>query len=353
MHADELKKFKELANGDASKEAKLFAASCALTKCYAEYPEGSETYKNLKAIADVGNSAVYADARQELIQTGMFTYTTGVWSDASLDTLKQVNNTYQVGVRAAGGVEAILGGAGIVGSAIAAPAACLTGVGCVADAYLAYQSTDALYTGSNQLMRGLPQETFTSHTLQNLGLSQEAANYMEMALGLVSGATLAKSVGTTVVKEVTSEVNSGTSKLFDDINLKGISGSGEVGQFLDLADNLAAQATHNANSNIVVLGKYIENSTQSYEQVAKNMGATYFELPKTTWSNTASEYGDDVLWTANKQFLDNQIKQGKEFIFTVDPRKATGFTKDEFNYLMDDKGYKLIEQEGVYRAIQR
>jgi hypothetical protein len=41
LHPEEKARIKQLASGDATKEARLTAAACALAKCYAEYPENS------------------------------------------------------------------------------------------------------------------------------------------------------------------------------------------------------------------------------------------------------------------------------------------------------------------------
>jgi hypothetical protein len=130
----------------------------------------------------------------------MFTYTTGgVVSDENIDAVKVVNNKYQVTTRAAGAAEATLGAAGTVGGIAVAPAACTTGVGCVADAIAIDLSIDAYNTGWKQFVSGEYQETTTHQILVNAGLSEDAANYAETLLGVGSGTVVVKNVikGTT------------------------------------------------------------------------------------------------------------------------------------------------------------
>ncbi|UCV08564.1 DUF637 domain-containing protein [Dechloromonas denitrificans] len=186
LHPDEKARIKQLANGDPAKEARLTAAACSMVRCYAEYPEDSAAYNNLKALADSGGSESFSQERQLLQQQrGMFVYTTtGVFSDINTDAAKQWNNTYQVTTRTAGAGQAILGGVGLVGSVATAPASCVTGVGCIANAAVAGTSIDALYTGSKQVISGQSENTLLNQALQGLGMSQGAASYAELTLGV-------------------------------------------------------------------------------------------------------------------------------------------------------------------------
>lgn len=117
---------------------------------------------------------------------------------------------------------------------------------------------------------------------------------------------------------------------------------------------LAERATLNPNADTVVLGKYIEGSASSYERVAKAKGATYFELPGTSWEQAETQLGTKKMWGINKQFLEMQVAQGKNFEFTADPKAAlpTSYTAQEYDYLLNS-GYKLINDGGVYRAIKK
>ena len=100
-----------------------------------------------------------------------------------------VNNTYQITTRTVGALQMTGGALGVGASVAASPIACATGIGCVADAGLIILSADSAYTGSKQLVTGIPQNTIFNKALQGLGLSPQAAAYLEAVVG----------VGTTVV----------------------------------------------------------------------------------------------------------------------------------------------------------
>ena len=233
LHPTEKQRIKDLAKGDAQKEARLTAAACALVKCYAEYPEGSASYNALKAMADAGNSSGMTTERQQLQeQQGLFNYgTQGWWSDENFDAAKQINNTYQVGNRAVGAAQVALGAAGVASSVATAPLSCATGIGCVANATVGTLSADAALAGAKQFVSGQPENTSLNNTLQALGLSPEAAGYAEFALGV--GAAV--KVGS-VVNAATSTlgVNSAAAKLsYEDIakfGAKGLNVTPEVMQ---------------------------------------------------------------------------------------------------------------------------
>ena len=184
LHPSEKIRIKQLAKGDAEKEARLTAAACAMAKCYAEYPVDSKSYQDLKQLADLGASEALASERQALAQqSGMFGYSTnGVFSDANIDAAKQFNNTYQVTTRVVGGGQALLGGVGVASSVATAPVSCATGVGCVANALVTTVSADAMQAGAKQVISGNPERTYLNNGLQGLGMSPNAAGIVEMAV---------------------------------------------------------------------------------------------------------------------------------------------------------------------------
>ncbi len=190
LHPDETQRIKDLAKGDVKKEARLTAAACSMVRCYAEYPEGSTAYNQLKSLADAGASDDFASERQLLQnQMGLFTYTTtSLFSDQNADSMKQLNNTYQIGTRVLGVGQAALGTLAIGGGIVTAPVSCATGVGCWANAIVIGGGVDALYTGSKQAVSGQSEATLANQALQSLGLSPGAATYAEIVLG-VSAAT--------------------------------------------------------------------------------------------------------------------------------------------------------------------
>jgi hypothetical protein len=191
LHPEEKARIKQLASGDPAKEARLTAAACALVKCYAEYPEDSAAYKQLKQLADFGASDAFAAERTQLsMQPGMFGYsTTGVFSDANIDAAKKLNNTYQLGTRLVGTGKMALGVGGVAGSALTAPVSCATVIGCFANGAAATISLDAAYSGAKQLVSGNPTETYLNQGLQSLGMSPQAAAWVEAGLGIGSAGT--------------------------------------------------------------------------------------------------------------------------------------------------------------------
>ena len=191
LHPDEKIRIKQLAGKDAIKEARLTAAACSMTKCYAEFPTDSASYQQLKQLADIGASDALIGERQLLNQqSGLFGYSTkGVFNNANIDAAKQFNNTYQIDTRAIGAVQTVAGGFGIAGSAVTAPVSCATGIGCVANAVVGTVSIDTMYAGAKQVVSGNPESTFLNQGLQGLGMSPEAAGLVEAALGLGSAVT--------------------------------------------------------------------------------------------------------------------------------------------------------------------
>jgi len=204
LHPQEKARIKQLAGGDPQKEARLTAAACALVRCYAEYPEGSAAYNQLKTLADYGSSADFA-AEHALLskQAGMYGYSTkGVFSDANFDAAKKLNSTYQIGTRAVGLGKLVLGSVGVVGSLATAPASCLTGVGCFANAAVGTISLDTAYSGSKQIASGDPTDTYLNQGLQMLGLSPEAASWAEAVVGIGAAAKAATVVDKIIDKSI-------------------------------------------------------------------------------------------------------------------------------------------------------
>jgi filamentous hemagglutinin len=114
----------------------------------------------------------------------------------------------------------------------------------------------------------------------------------------------------------------------------------------------ALSSTHNASASEVVLGKYVAGSSTSYEAVAQARGSTYFSM--SDWGAVEGQLGNDQMWNINKAFLDQQMAQGKSFLFTGNPSAANAgyFTKLEFSHLSEN-GYYLVTDGGFYRAIKK
>jgi filamentous hemagglutinin len=115
----------------------------------------------------------------------------------------------------------------------------------------------------------------------------------------------------------------------------------------------ADAATHNANAREVVLGRHVPGSATSYEKVAAARGATYFELDPAAWNNTANILGNDGMWEINKTFLDNQIQQGKSFVFVSNPGgfPVRSAARKEYDYLVS-QGFTIVPQGGMFHAIK-
>lgn len=112
----------------------------------------------------------------------------------------------------------------------------------------------------------------------------------------------------------------------------------------------AQDATHNPTAPEVILGRYIRDSADSYDAVAQARGATYFSM--SNWGGVSADIGGASMWSINQAFLDQQIMQGKSFLFTTDPASAPpgSFTSQEYNYLLS-KGYNISPDiGGMYRA---
>lgn len=67
------------------------------------------------------------------------------------------------------------------------------------------------------------------------------------------------------------------------------------------------------------------------------------------------EFGNAEMWRINEAFLDQQVAQGKSFIFTANPVTARpdSYLYQEVNYLKNS-GYTIqLADEGLYRAIKK
>ncbi|MDP1685448.1 MAG: hypothetical protein Q8L67_09410, partial [Hydrogenophaga sp.] len=128
---------------------------------------------------------------------------------------------------------------------------------------------------------------------------------------------------------------------------------GDPGILKQMLEAAARNSTVNPNGTEVVLGRYIPGSPESYEQVARSRGATFFEMPD--WAVVEGQIGAPQMWSINKAFLDQQALLGKSFLFTSDPSmaRAGSFTARERDHLLS-LGYHVIEDAGgFYRAVKK
>lgn len=203
----EVKRIRQLSQGDPQKEARLTAAMCALIHCEREYPEGSQAYELYKSLSDLGSSEAFKAERALLAEQKDLQIRAGIlrgvdvqplltydWKDRVGDATTRMDNTYQVSTRAMGGLQAIGGGASAVaggtlatgGAAACGPtagASCLAAAGGVA---LTFWGLDQAKAGVGTMISGQPQATVGGIVLQQVfGISPEAA---ELLYGVAGGA---------------------------------------------------------------------------------------------------------------------------------------------------------------------
>jgi hypothetical protein len=104
-------------------------------------------------------------------------------------------------------------------------------------------------------------------------------------------------------------------------------------------DDLARQATKNPDSRRLVLGHFDRQGT-SYQKVAAHYDATYFKLDD--YNSITKGLSQDEIWRINETFLTQQLRQGKQVLFSHDPLKARqgSFFEREVRF-MGELGYKF------------
>jgi hypothetical protein len=84
-------------------------------------------------------------------------------------------------------------------------------------------------------------------------------------------------------------------------------------------DEVARSATRNADSNKVMLGHFAREGT-SYQKAAAHYKATYFKVAN--YDAVTKGLSQDEIWRINETFLSQQLRQGKQVLFSHDPTKA-------------------------------
>jgi hypothetical protein len=182
LHPSEVQHIKDLAKGDAQKEARLTAAACALVHCADGVPKDDSSYVLLKALQDAGSSMTgEKDLLSKQIGTegrstgSLFRYT-GV-DEYLIDPITQ----NKIGTRTIGAVQGVAGTVGVVGSG----ALCTTGIGCAAGAITGTVSADYAIAGAMQAATGKANVPSGEQVLQSLGMSPGAAALTYSALGIL------------------------------------------------------------------------------------------------------------------------------------------------------------------------
>jgi hypothetical protein len=120
-------------------------------------------------------------------------------------------------------------------------------------------------------------------------------------------------------------------------------------------NRLATAATQNIDSSEVVLGRYLANNADSYEQVAQARRATYYQVG--AWDNLSKELGPKNMWEVNKAFLDKAVAEGKTFVFTSDPRvildsAPLSYSAKEIK-LLEAGGYQFVQKGDLWHGIKK
>lgn len=292
----------------------------------------------------------------QLQVTGLFTYNGDYTNTWGWDSTHDWGTRNQAGTRALGGLQWLGGNLQTVGG-VAAGTTCETGFGCFAAGYLVTTGYDNANAGFATMVSGTSVPTWGGQVLQGLGLSSQSA---ELLYGVSQiGVALAPAIKTNVSSllasrgtgSIASPVDTPIATATTDVEAGGTVGL--KGKAIDeYFNHTAAQATHNDDALEVVLGKYIPDSLNSYDEVARSRGATYFSMGD--WNVVSGEVGETQMWEINRSFLDQQMAKGKTFLFTSDPYKAISgsFTQKELNYLVS-KGYNVVKDSGgMYRAVK-
>ncbi|MFR6494181.1 hypothetical protein LL046_05870 [Lactococcus lactis subsp. lactis] len=132
----------------------------------------------------------------------------------------------------------------------------------------------------------------------------------------------------------------------------------------DSVDQLSRLAEISGKTTVVTLGSFVplkvgSDKAQSYDQTAFRAGNTFFSMGSKGWDAIVKKLNEagivepdevsDEMWRINQRFLDNQIRQGKSFEFTTDPKTLDerSFGKMEYDYLKEMK-YNLDNTNGKW-----
>ena len=113
-------------------------------------------------------------------------------------------------------------------------------------------------------------------------------------------------------------------------------------------DEIATQATRNAGSNKVVLGKFSEGG-RSYTKVGAHYKASYLKIKN--WNEVTKGMTQAEIWEINEAFLRQQLSAGKQVILSHNPATATGFFAKEVTYL-EELGYRFVQEGWVWKAVK-
>lgn len=131
-----------------------------------------------------------------------------------------------------------------------------------------------------------------------------------------------------------------------------------------MVNQLSRLAEISGKTTVVTLGSFVplkvgSDKAQSYDQTGFRAGNTFFSMGSKGWNAIVKKLNEaaivdpdevnDEMWRINQRFLDNQIRQGKSFEFTTDPKTLDerSFGKMEYDYLKEMK-YNLDNSNGKW-----
>jgi hypothetical protein len=197
LHPDEEKKLKELQKDKTAEEQyRLAAAECAMVHCADHVPDSDPNSAVLQKMQTDGQG--YTFEQNLLKQAGAFD-----GYDNRLDAINDWYGRYQVGNRAVGAVQGVMGS---VAAGVVLGAGCASVAACVAGAAVAGTSLDYSKAGFTQLLNGDVALTYGEQALQSLGLSPQAAAIAYAGLGM--GAAAGSVVANNTASKVTTTTNS-------------------------------------------------------------------------------------------------------------------------------------------------
>ncbi|MER2260918.1 MAG: LXG domain-containing protein [Psychrobacillus sp.] len=157
-----------------------------------------------------------------------------------------------------------------------------------------------------------------------------------------------------------------TNKIDDVLEARGIKVvDGRVANKIPVEEfkNIRASSIHNPDASSMTLGKYtpsIKNGEpdwatpgpDSYINKAGN-NSTYFSMGD-DWGTIQRKYdlsNEEMFELFNVPALEDAVTSGKAIRFSHNPNEATGFLKDEWEYLKREHGFTdLIEEGGMWYA---
>jgi len=108
----------------------------------------------------------------------------------------------------------------------------------------------------------------------------------------------------------------------------------------------AAKAFHNADAPYAVLGRYIANSSASYEKVAKTYGGAYFQLSDAEWTrlNSIGTPTGTMAKDLNALFRSEVVIKDRKAVFlTSNPYRAGGESYAKELDILENAGYTIRE----------